>query len=377
MKVLQYLLYLQRYWRRHRFVFGSYASPRKIFNFLRAEWEAKRRSVLVRTHPWEIFIDPVNSCPLRCPLCGTGMRLHGRDQLMLSFDKFRKYLDPLAPWLYKVKIYNYGEPFLNPDLFRMITYAHAKKIAVQVNSNCNVWKEDFAEACVSSGLDLLVVSFDGMSPEAYSSYRRGGDIVKVKHAVESVAEAKKRRSSATPVIVLQFLMQAHNEHEYDAVAEYAATVGAVFFPQPITFDITDGQQRDQWLPADEAKTHYDRVRHIKKKDRPEKGCGFLWNNLVVNVDGGISPCCHVFYKSTDFGNLEENSFDNIWNNDLFRTARTMQRNRHSTGDPIVCAQCLDERAFFDAHYDLINEYRTNSIQLDNSTANRHITYRRP
>lgn len=362
MRIVDYGKYLVRYWRRHAFVFGRGTTLRKLQNFMWCEWEARQQKIDVRSYPWELFIDPVNICPLRCPLCNTGRRLVPRTKMMMSLESFKKYISPLAPYLYKIKLFNYGEPFLNPELFDMISFASRANIAVQVNSNLNVWNEGFAEACVGSGLDTLVVSFDGLTQEAYQSYRIGGDIDKVKLAIESVVAAKRRFNSKTPHLVLQFLMHAHNVHEYDVVAAYAAKIGALFFPQPITFDIQDEAQRNRWLPLDEIKSHYDHVKMIKRKDRPEKGCGFLWNNPVINVDGGISPCCHVFYKSTDFGNLEETSFTGIWRNERFRAARMMQHDKKNSDASIVCTRCLDLRAFSSADYDLVNEYRTNDIQ---------------
>lgn len=362
MKLVKHLAYLIRYWQRNKFLLGTYTTPRKIFNFLIAEQEFKHRTVNVSSHPREVFIDPVNLCPLKCPLCATGMRLQGREAGMLSLEKYQFYLDQLSPWLYRVKLFNYGEPFLNPALFDMITYTHQKRVAVQVNSNLNVWQDSFAERCVKSGLDTLTVSFDGVSQQGYSSYRTGGDVEKVKQAVEQLVAAKKRLGAANPNIVLQFLMQKHNVHEYDAVALYAQKNNSVFSPQPLTFDITDPSQYAQWLPDDTTKTHYDRGHRCRKKLKPETQCGFLWNNPVINVDGGVSPCCHVFYPGTDFGSLEKNSFKEIWNNEAFRAARSIQHDRTLSQEPIVCNRCLNEKAFTDAHYDLVNEYRSNLLQ---------------
>jgi len=362
MKLLAHLSYLLRYWKRNQFVFGRYASLRKIVNFMRAEWDSKHKNVVVHSRPWEVFIDPVNICPLQCPLCATGMRLHGRGQTLLPFITYQRYLDQMAPWLYRVKLFNYGEPFLNPALFDMIDYTHRAGIAVQVNSNLNVWKDDFAERCVKSGLDTLTVSFDGVSQEAYGSYRIGGDVAKVKKAVIALAAAKKRLGAKHPEIILQFLMQKHNVHEYQTAADFANEYGCIFFPQPLTFDITDSTQRTAWLPGNEKQTHYDRINLCKKKRHPEKGCGFLWNNCVINTDGGISPCCHLFYKSTDFGSLATDSFATIWNNEAFRTARTLQKNKTAAGTAVVCSRCLNEKAFTDARFDLVNEYRSNLLK---------------
>lgn len=363
-RFITHAAYLIRYWRRNAFVFGRNATPKKFLNFLVAEHAAKKRLVNVKAYPWEIFIDPSNICPLCCPLCLTGQRSAPRAKMTMSLDKFKQYTGPLLPYLYRLKLFNYGEPFTCTDIFGMISFASGKGVDVQVNSNLNVWHDGYAESCVKSGLSTLLVSLDGISQKAYASYRAGGDVEKVKRAIGELAQVKKQLRSKTPAIILQFLMQRNNEHEYDAVAAFAEKNSAHFSPQPITIDILDEQQRNEWLPRDEAKTHYDRVRLIKKKQRPDSGCGFLWNNPVINVDGGISPCCHVFYKSTDFGSLETDSFASIWNNEKFTAARLLQKKRECVSPtPIACSRCLNKRAFTDAQVDLINEYRSNLIQL--------------
>jgi radical SAM protein with 4Fe4S-binding SPASM domain len=362
MRLFTHATYLLRYWRRHAFVFGKAATPRRITNFLRSEGEARQCSVKLASYPWEMFVDPVNSCPLQCPLCLTGQRCVPRTKMSMSIDSYKRYTTHLLPYLYRLRLFNYGEPFINNNVFEMIAFTEKSGVAVQVNSNLNVWEKGYAESCVKSGLTTLVVSFDGISQQAYTSYRIGGDVEKVKRNIEELAAVKKRLHSKKPAIVLQYLMQRHNEHEYDRIAAYAKKVGALFFPQPLTIDILDEEQRKKWLPLDEAKTHYDRVKLIKKKLHPEKSCGFLWNRPVINVDGGVSPCCHLFYDSTDFGNLNDGSFLEIWNNDKFTAARMVQREKRKTGADIVCSRCIDERAFVSAEFDLVNEYRSNLLK---------------
>jgi MoaA/NifB/PqqE/SkfB family radical SAM enzyme len=168
-----------------------------------------------------------------------------------------------------------------------------------------------AERTVRAGLDRLVVSFDGLSQEAYGAYRIGGDVQKVKEHIQLFNEVKGDLGSARPVIVLQYLINRHNEHELEKIREYARQVGAEFFPTPIMLDITDKAKCEEWLPVNNDLTLNDRRRLIKKKAAPQQSCGFLWNDPVINVDGGLAPCCHLFHKSMDFGNMGEESFSTI------------------------------------------------------------------
>jgi radical SAM protein with 4Fe4S-binding SPASM domain len=354
--------YLRRYAQRNAFVFGNGFTLLRFINFLLIEIQGRIGTSFVIGRPWSIFLDPVNACVLHCPLCGTGLGQEGRPRHLLSYDEFVRYVSPLTPFLYIVKLYNYGEPFLNPDLCRMIEYLHRRRIIVQVNSNLNRLSETVAEQAIEAGLDRLVVSFDGYSQEAYASYRRGGDVALVKANIAMVNAIKQRHQSTRPRIVLQYLVTRHNEHEYETIRGYAAGVAADFFPQPITIDITSEEQRTEWLPLSDAYSLYDRVRRIKKKTRPDRRCGFLWNDPVINVDGGLSPCCHLYFKETDFGNLNTHRFSEIWNNRLFREARSIFRDQTTSGKTVVCGRCVDDRAFTSADVDLINEHKTNNLK---------------
>ena len=41
---------------------------------------------------------------------------------------FRKAIDELDPYLSEVILFNYGEPFLNPEIYEMIAYARKQDI---------------------------------------------------------------------------------------------------------------------------------------------------------------------------------------------------------------------------------------------------------
>ncbi|MCU0373071.1 MAG: SPASM domain-containing protein, partial [Ignavibacteria bacterium] len=67
------------------------------------------------------------------------------------------------------------------------------------------------------------------------------------------------------------------------------------------------------------------------------------------------------YKNTDFGNLNESSFKDIWNNSAFTGARKIFRTQKPGNISTPCGRCVDARGFEDPGYDLINENLTNLI----------------
>jgi radical SAM protein with 4Fe4S-binding SPASM domain len=187
-------------------------------------------------------------------------------------------------------------------------------------------------------------------------------VEKVKAHIELFNDLKKKFGSKKPHIVLQYLINRHNEGEIHKTREYAVKIGAEFFPTPIMLDITNRAQRDEWLPRDDNLTLYDREKQIKKKASPQQSCGFLWNDPVINVDGGVAPCCHLFHKSMDFGCLGQESFSDIWNNASFIRSRRIFKTRTVQSRTIACERCVNPRGFYDPYVDLINEYKTNQLK---------------
>jgi len=103
-----------------------------------------------------------------------------------------------------------------------------------------------------------------------------------------------------------------------------------------------------WVPLNEEYSHYRREeikddkytsQHFKFPE--EKFCNWPWEAIVINPNGSVSPCCSVEDEKDDFGNIFENSFKEIWNNDKYRQARRFIKNKEETAkeDNNICIGC--------------------------------------
>ena len=70
--------------------------------------------------PESIFIEPTNTCNLKCPLCPTGSGKMKRRKGFLSFENFKKIIDEIGDYIYYLTLTNYGEPFLNKNILKII-----------------------------------------------------------------------------------------------------------------------------------------------------------------------------------------------------------------------------------------------------------------
>lgn len=70
--------------------------------------------------------------------------------------------------------------------------------------------------------------------------------------------------------------------------------------------------------------YFDPARHgrvglsLFPNDAPPKHCGNPWTHVRIDVEGKIYPCC---YNHTEMGDLTKQSFEEIWNGDLYTNIR--------------------------------------------------------
>jgi MoaA/NifB/PqqE/SkfB family radical SAM enzyme len=269
--------------------------------------------------PYRYVIDPLNVCNLRCPLCPTGLGTLGRKRGMMAFEDFKLLIDQITPYAFSVELYNWGEPFLHPEIFEMIQYASSQKIGVKLSSNLNRFNRDMAVKTVHSGLDLVIVSVDGATQGTYEKYRRGGNLDRVLENVRILVEEKIKAKTRTPFIILRMLVNRHNEHEIEKMRQVASEIGVDAYTIGTLFiDTTDQAQIEEWLPSDENLSYYD-----YSADRIENvwHCSDLWESVTINWDGGLAPCCWLHDKGHDYENAFDRPLKEIWNGEAYISSR--------------------------------------------------------
>lgn len=324
---------------------------KRIINYLAVQLQYRLATPYVRGYPYVLIIDTINICNLKCPLCPTGLDMPGRPKGRMDFNLFKKIIDVLGDYTLTLVLYNWGEPLLNREIYRMIEYAKQRWIKTIVSSNLNVLNEKDAETLVKSGLDRLIVSLDGTRSETYEGYRKGGDYRRVIANIELLVRKKAEMRSSKPKIIWQFLVFKHNVEDIPEIKRMAKQLGVdgvdIFCaylggPGQTPYIRDEGTEAlaSKWLfPDRRFKGQFDYFSDPNYLNR--RRCYFLWKTLTINWDGSISPCCCVYDPSTDFGNIQEEEFHQIWNNDLFKSSRALFQKRKASSQKAhsICASC--------------------------------------
>ena len=312
---------------RHGGDFLAHATPRKVLNALRMRAQMRLRRTVVEGYPYEMQIDPNNVCNLRCPLCPTGQRTHERPAGQMPFERYDRLLREVAPYLFKVRLYSWGDPLLHEAIHEMVALASALNVGTQISSNLSrPMGEADADRLIRSGLELLKVSLDGVTADTYRRYRIGGDFERVVANVRTLARRKRALGSRTPTIELQFIVMRHNEGEVGQLEALRRRLDADRARQvPVAINVLDPEQRRTYLPRDPALSRYDYRRDCQDKYLSgTRVCPWPWTSAVVNWDGTVSPCCVFEGHDTEMGNaFGAGGFREVWNGPAYRRARSV------------------------------------------------------
>lgn len=291
--------------------------------------------------PVSISFEPTTSCNLRCPECPSGLRAFSRPTGMLKKDFFRETIDQLATELCYLVFYFQGEPYLNPDFLNMVAYASSKKIYTATSTNAHYLNDANAKRTVESGLDRLIISIDGTTQETYQQYRVGGKLSRVLDGAANIVKWKKELNSKTPFIIFQFLVVRHNEHQVAEVQQLAREIG-VDQVRLKTAQVYDYQNDpNQLIPTNSKYSRYkkDKQGNMSFRGSNQNHCWRLWHDPVITWDGAVVPCCFDKDAQHKLGNLGEQSFKELWQNENYRAFRTKILDSRKNID--ICANCSE------------------------------------
>lgn len=260
-------------------------------------------------------VEPANFCNLSCPLCLT-TETSARPRSLLPFESFKQFIDEVGDYILLIILWNWGEPFLNPDIFRMIKYAKSKNIILHSSTNGNVkFDKGKAEKLVDSGLDSLVFAVDGVNQGTYSTYRKGGDLETVLWNIKEVVRIKRRKNVRHPCLIMRFVVMKHNEKEIDSVKKLAKDLEVDF----LTFKTVDlppecGNDLDSsYAPEDKKYQRYEYTSGSYDRKQKPFTCMRPWKRITLDALGEIIPCEYEYKNVLSFGNVSNGkSSVSIW-----------------------------------------------------------------
>lgn len=323
----------------------SKLTPRRVWNGVKVLSSYYASLISKKPVQWglpvSISFEPTTSCNLRCPECPSGLRAFTRPTGMLEKDFFSQTIDEIHKDLLYLIFYFQGEPYLNTSFLDMVKYASDKGIYTATSTNAHYLNNEAARKTVESGLDRLIISIDGTTQETYKQYRVGGNLEKVIEGAKNIVKWKKELNSKTPFVFFQFLVVKHNEHQIEEIQQLAKEIGVdeVRFKSAQVYDYENDP--NQLIPTIDKFSRYKKNKDgtYTPKNKLANRCWKLWHANVITWDGLVVPCCFDKDAMHQLGNLKNQSFKTVWNNDNYKQFRAELMMGRKNID--ICSNCSE------------------------------------
>jgi pyruvate-formate lyase-activating enzyme len=183
------------------------------------------------TKPKILYLESVAACNLVCPGCDRAAIEGGRDgKLVMDWDVYQRIIDGLSPGLEYMEFHLGGENFMHKQWPRMLRYAKEKNPGVFILTSTNghyFRTEKERQDLVDSGIDLVIMSIDGATPESYVKYRVRGKFDLVIDNMRGVIETRNRAGKSRPIIVWRYILFHWNDtpEEMDLARKMSRDIG--------------------------------------------------------------------------------------------------------------------------------------------------------
>jgi radical SAM protein with 4Fe4S-binding SPASM domain len=316
----------------------------KVINFLKLAFGFYYSRVINKPVqfglPFFISIEPTTSCNLRCPQCPSGLREFTRPTGMLQNQLFENIILQTKKHLHSLTFYFQGEPYLNPDFLKMVSFANENNIFTITSTNAHYLTEENDKQTVLSKLDKLIISVDGITQDVYEKYRIGGQYTKVIEGTKEILKQKRLLKSSTPHVVWQFVVFKTNEHQIEAVKKLGKELG-VDEVKIKTAQIYDFETGHDLIPDTEEYARYKKSDsgNYELKNKLLNQCWRMWQGCVITWDGKVVPCCFDKDAKYKLGNLETDSFASIWFSEPYNNfRRSILKSRNQID---ICTNCTE------------------------------------
>ena len=289
--------------------------------------------------PTAISIEPTTACNLGCPQCPSGLKMFNRPTGKMSLQQFNAILPQISRTTGYITLYFQGEPYINKEFTGMIAAATKEGIYTATSSNAHFLTPEVAQKTVEAGLKRMIISIDGATQKTYAEYRIDGELSKVIEGTQNILAARKAIGVTYPVVVWQFIVFAHNEHEIESIRKLANDIG-VDKLQLKTAQIYDFENADKWLPANPSYARY-REKHgrIALKAAKKNRCKRFHQNPVLTWDGNMVPCCFDKDATHNLGNVFDTGLKEVWKGILRNAFGKKLKQGRSEID--ICNNCTE------------------------------------
>ncbi len=312
----------------------------------------------VITGPQTVHFDLANGCNTNCVTCWdhspmlTVARSAAWKAQRIAYEKFVALASDIASMnsVESVILSGMGDPFVNPDIYRIIEVCKSYGWHVTVLTNA-LLADPYR--VLSLGVDTMLISVNGVSARSYQSFHpnlKERDFLRLLSLLETFASAGKRFKHVQVInrdTADELVEMVRFAHQYNAshITYKLASLGHGTEACAIT-DQQRARLADELIPDAQAEASRLNVAtnlevfalQLEAGGRAtapikQVGCFMGWTYARVTVDGKILFCCSTEVEVGDlaYGEFSEQWFSEKWN----ATRAHLMRGKYFPG----CEQC--------------------------------------
>jgi radical SAM protein with 4Fe4S-binding SPASM domain len=294
-------------------------------------WHYFPRLGWVSRFPDHVDVEISTLCNMQCPMCYTPTEAFKRrvKKGFMEFPLFKKIISECAEnKVYSIRLSLRGEPFIHPDVLKMLAYAKEKGIKeVSTLTNLLALDEEMFRGLVKLGMDWLTISFDGLGA-TYEDIRKPARFKEGYGKIKRFAEIKREMNSRKPAIKIQTIWPAIKENPgefYDTFLPYV--------DQITVNPLIDYLHNDKDIVYTNGFT-----------------CPVLWQRLVIGYDGKVLLCSNDEMGKGILGNVNYQTIKEIWHGNKINLMRRLHREKRAYRELEVCRECHFPRKLIEKEF---------------------------
>jgi radical SAM protein with 4Fe4S-binding SPASM domain len=256
--------------------------------------------------PSTICIEASSFCNLKCQMCPQSFNHTWKDGHM-ELALFRKIIDEIKHYAFRVILQNRGEAMLQPDIFPMIRESTAAGLVTGFNTNGTLLNEANAQKLLDSGLDTILISFNGETKEVHDSISQAPVFEKVLVNVRRFLAMKRDRNLTSPLVAIQVLkyFDVPGEQGRNEISDNFKSLFKGLPVDEFVCTLAYNRSGSSWQKSNMA---------INPPRYSYQPCRWMWTEMVVGWNGSVMPCCMDFNEEYILGNVCDEPLLHIWNN---------------------------------------------------------------
>jgi radical SAM protein with 4Fe4S-binding SPASM domain len=276
------------------------------------------------------MVEATPICNLKCVFCPCYIKgeevTKDRKTMYFAVKDFKKMIDQIkGKFNFQICFTYSGDPLVHPKIFEMVKYLKDNKIPVTVYSNSMLLTGKRIDQMLDSGLDRLIVSFDGASKKTYEDIRRGSKFETVIKNLKNLIKTRNERGLIKPFVEMQMVATKSNSYEIQKFKKLAEDIAADNCYIKTLFVYQNTANAD-YINIVEKYFIEGRIARYKRGKNNELvlkdigGCPQI-QDTVITSDGDVVICCFDLHGKYMFGNAINESLADIWDKKEFKKFR--------------------------------------------------------